>query len=252
MIPAKIRSWLDSGYVPQRLLLSGNGDLLSVALEMGAELQKISVEKLQEGLSGDTKIFRDEGLSFKIGASENPDPDTVRGMIGWVSQKPVAPYRLIILENFERMSREAPQAILKVLEEPPERACFIFTTKNHYQILDTILSRMVVVKVPEDFSLKSLLGSFSDLDFFRENIFAEFFEKKLLMENFVFIEKLDAHIKKEKNKKILWDFLSGLLFYLRDQNRGDLLDLVMETERYLRGNGNVRLGLERMIMKRIN
>lgn len=252
MIPPKIQSWLDSEYIPQRLLLSGSGDLLEVAFEIGALLQKTPLKKLRENLSADTKVFQDGGESFKIGATENPDPDTVRGMISWISQKPVAPYRLIILENFERMSREAPQAILKILEEPPEKACFIFTTKNHYQILNTILSRMVVVKIPSNFSLQADIGEdIRDLDFFRDNIFVEFFNKEFLMDNFLFIEALDTSIKKQKNKKKLWDFLSGLLFHLQDQRREDLLHLGLETEQYLRGNGNVRLGLERMIMKGI-
>ena len=77
--------------------------------------------------------------------------------------KPTSPHRIIILENLERASHQAPQALLKLIEEPPPHSIFIFTTKNHHQLLDTILSRMTVIRIPhekQDFEISDEIQNF--------------------------------------------------------------------------------------------
>ena len=133
MLPTKIEQWLKNNYCPQRLLLSGpNG--LAVAFEIAKRYGAVDAKMLAQNIHTDTLILRDEGTSFKIGEDQSRDPNSARGLITWVSQKPVAKHRLIILENFERASREAPQALLKILEEPPPQALFLFTTQNHHRV----------------------------------------------------------------------------------------------------------------------
>ena len=155
MIP-KIQKWIDKKTFPQRVLLSGTGNLIDIAIQIASQLQKSPESKITGGSHEDTIIFRDTGKSFKIKFSDAAKKDgqnefeNVQGMIKWISQKPIENnYRIVILENFERATRDSPHSILKILEEPPPKAIFLLTTKNHYQIMETILSRMTVVRISD-------------------------------------------------------------------------------------------------------
>jgi DNA polymerase-3 subunit delta' len=56
-----------------------------------------------------------------------------------------ADYKVYILGNCQCMSESAQNAILKILEEPPEYALFILTTTTKSALLETVLSRSVVI-----------------------------------------------------------------------------------------------------------
>jgi DNA polymerase-3 subunit delta' len=64
--------------------------------------------------------------------------------------------RIIIVEHCGKMTHEAQNAFLKLLEEPPEDAVIILTASNSNQLLPTILSRVVVVNIskPAETELK--------------------------------------------------------------------------------------------------
>lgn len=50
-------------------------------------------------------------------------------------------YKILYLENIERLSVPALNSILKILEEPPRNTLFFLTTSNINNVLDTIISR---------------------------------------------------------------------------------------------------------------
>ena len=52
-----------------------------------------------------------------------------------------------LLPNAEKMHKSAKNALLKVTEEPPSRAYFIFTTNDFNRIPDTLISRAFVLKM---------------------------------------------------------------------------------------------------------
>lgn len=56
-----------------------------------------------------------------------------------------ADYKIFILGNCQSMSVEAQNAILKILEEPPAYALFLLTVTNKSAMLETVLSRCVVI-----------------------------------------------------------------------------------------------------------
>lgn len=58
-------------------------------------------------------------------------------------------YRAVIINQAERMSREAANALLKTLEEPPFRAILILITTSLDALLPTIKSRCQVIKFVE-------------------------------------------------------------------------------------------------------
>lgn len=55
-------------------------------------------------------------------------------------------YKIFIIDEVHMLSKQAFNALLKTLEEPPERVIFILATTEINKILDTILSRCQIFK----------------------------------------------------------------------------------------------------------
>lgn len=60
-----------------------------------------------------------------------------------------ADYKVYILGNASSMGREAQNALLKTLEEPPARVVIILTVSSKTLLLDTVLSRSVIFTLDE-------------------------------------------------------------------------------------------------------
>lgn len=75
--------------------------------------------------------------------------DDVRAQIsGDVGIKPYAsPYKIYIMNEAEKMTTQAQNALLKTLEEPPEYVVIMLLTTNVNALLPTILSRCVVLNM---------------------------------------------------------------------------------------------------------
>ncbi|MCF7830639.1 hypothetical protein K9M41_01405 [Candidatus Gracilibacteria bacterium] len=250
MIPPKIQKWLQAEVFPQRVLLSGGNNAVGIALEIASSLQQTNREKIERGIHSDTLVFRDIGKSFKIDWSDTAKKDgqgeyeNVRGMVRWAYQKPnEGKYRIVILENFERVSNVAPHALLKLIEEPPVNAIFLFTTRNHHQLLDTIISRMTVVRLPHE-----------EEDFVIRDEIQEFLEGKNLIKKFQTIETLNKSSRDNTDKKIdrtvFFDFLEDTICHARFFERHHShLDLLFETHSAITQNINPRFALERLAVK---
>ena len=209
------KKWVAKNIFPPRLLLSGDAEkTLQIAIEIAAALQKVDPKKIENGQNLDTTIFADTGKSFKIsidGAKKDDqaEHENVRGACKWIFQKPVSAYRIMILAECSRISYAALPAFLKAIEEPPERAIFIFTTRNHHQIHETILSRMTVLRLARQ-----------DLQAPISARVREFLSGKDLISAFGIIENLEKTAKenptKKINRQIFFDFLSECLRECRD------------------------------------
>ena len=75
--------------------------------------------------------------------------DDIRAQINNdVAIKPYSsPYKVYIMNEAEKMTVQAQNAILKTLEEPPEYAVILLLTTNVNSLLPTILSRCVVLNM---------------------------------------------------------------------------------------------------------
>ena len=60
----------------------------------------------------------------------------------WAHMKSVSGKKVFIIENAECMLESVRNALLKILEEPPEDMVFILTTSNRGAVMPTILSRV--------------------------------------------------------------------------------------------------------------
>ncbi|MEI6122779.1 MAG: DNA polymerase III subunit delta [Bacteroidota bacterium] len=58
-------------------------------------------------------------------------------------------YKIILIWMVEKLFHSAAPKILKILEEPPEKTLFILISEKHEQIINTIVSRTQMVKIPK-------------------------------------------------------------------------------------------------------
>jgi len=66
-----------------------------------------------------------------------------------IQQSAIGKYKIVFIENIERMNTESANAFLKTCEEPLPKRLIIATTSNHLQLLETILSRALTIKFNE-------------------------------------------------------------------------------------------------------
>lgn len=82
----------------------------------------------------DTVIWPDQGEG-DLGV------EAVRELIAHLSQTSQSPYKLCLIENVERFTTEASNALLKLLEEPSADTIFFLTSSSLLKLLPTIISR---------------------------------------------------------------------------------------------------------------
>lgn len=73
---------------------------------------------------------------------ENLPINQIRNISSWAHLSANNGKKIVIIENAEKMIESSRNALLKILEEPPEDVVFILTTSNRGAILPTILSRV--------------------------------------------------------------------------------------------------------------
>ena len=106
--------------------------------KMAYELAKILLEIEHPENSPDYIEVFPNGNSVKV--------DQIRKLQSDIIIKPHNKYKIYILNNAEKMTVEAQNALLKTLEEPPQYAIIILVTNNKEALLDTIKSRCDIVK----------------------------------------------------------------------------------------------------------
>ncbi len=95
--------------------------------------------------------------------------DVVRDVRDSVFVQPnEADYKIYILGNCQCMSESAQNALLKVLEEPPAYVLFILTVNSKSALLETVLSRSVVISlegVPEKIAADYICSRDENIDY---------------------------------------------------------------------------------------
>ncbi len=86
-----------------------------------------------------------EGRSLdvlEIDAASNRGIDEIRGLRETVRYAPASSkFKVYIIDEVHMLTKEAFNALLKTLEEPPEHVKFMFATTEPEKVLPTILSR---------------------------------------------------------------------------------------------------------------
>ncbi len=89
------------------------------------------------------EINNGEGSPIELDAASHNSVDDIRDIIVNAQSKSIySNYKVFILDEVHALSSSAWQAMLKILEEPPEKVVFIMCTTNPEKIPATILSRV--------------------------------------------------------------------------------------------------------------
>lgn len=106
-----------------------------------------SCQKILNSSHPDILLIRPAGSIIKI--------DQVRGLIQKLSLKPYeAANRFVIIADADSMNPEAGNALLKVLEEPPDHTTIVLTAGQVSDLLPTIVSRCMHIRLrplPEEY-----------------------------------------------------------------------------------------------------
>ena len=92
----------------------------------------------------------------------------------------IRPYRsekkVYIIDDAQKMTRQAQNALLKTLEEPPSYAVIIMTTTSAEAMLPTILSRTIVlpIKPVPDEKIRNYLMRNAEIPDYRADVFTAF------------------------------------------------------------------------------
>lgn len=79
---------------------------------------------------------------IEIDAASNRGIDEIRELRDKVKFAPsIGKKKVYIIDEVHMLTREAVNALLKTLEEPPEHSIFIFATTEAHKLLDTLISR---------------------------------------------------------------------------------------------------------------
>ncbi|MFA6338698.1 MAG: DNA polymerase III subunit gamma/tau [Candidatus Paceibacterota bacterium] len=117
------------------------------------------------GKTSIARIFADEiGTKehdlYEIDAASNRGIDDIREIRDSVSTLPYeSKYKVYIVDEVHMLTKEAFNALLKTLEEPPSHAVFILATTEVHKLPDTVISRCqhFTFKKPGQKLLKSLI-----------------------------------------------------------------------------------------------
>lgn len=84
---------------------------------------------------------------YEIDAASNRGIDDIRQLREGVHASPYeSPYKVYIIDEVHMLTKEAFNALLKTLEEPPSHVLFILATTEEEKLLDTIISRCQVFR----------------------------------------------------------------------------------------------------------
>jgi len=104
------------------------------------------IDPAKIGLRLDPEILKaaesahSDALALELLVPESP-VFMLRNMRIWAQLAPTGRRRTVIIENADRMQDSARNAMLKILEEPPDTVRFILLTSRRASMLATVLSR---------------------------------------------------------------------------------------------------------------
>jgi DNA polymerase-3 subunit gamma/tau len=101
---------------------------------------------------------------YEIDAASNRGIEDIRAIREAVHTLPYrSPYKIYILDEAHMLTKDAWNALLKTLEEPPKHVIFIMATTEIEKVLDTVISRCQVFtfKKPNQKILKQVVADIS-------------------------------------------------------------------------------------------
>ncbi|WP_312372625.1 DNA polymerase III subunit delta' [Lachnoclostridium sp.] len=143
----------------------------------------------------------------------------------------VGPYKIYIIDEAEKMTEQAQNALLKTIEEPPGYAIILLLTNNSNSFLPTILSRCVLLnfKAVDKNRIKQYLVDEEHIVDYQAQISASFSGGNLgkaikyaTSERFVKMKEDIIHLMNNMEGMDLGDIAEAVKYF--SENKGDILD----------------------------
>lgn len=138
---------LEKGNLAHAYLLAGPADLgkftIAKSFAKAIQTQGLNDESLFNLNSQiDRGIHLDTMIMPRLPEEDSIKIATIRALLNNLQMTGTSKQRILVMEDIDRLTIEAANAMLKMLEEPPSKVLYIFTSSNPKQILETILSRL--------------------------------------------------------------------------------------------------------------
>ena len=167
-------------------------------------------------------LINEEGNTIRI--------DEIRKLTEKVIEKPIISDRKVyIINDAEKMTKEAQNCLLKTLEEPPEYVTIILISSNENVILNTIKSRCMMLKFKNisDENLRKFAVEILSYENLTENLLKSFggsISRTIkLKENSTKYVSLENFVKDLSKRDIIDIMVNAKIIYDKE-NIGDILD----------------------------
>jgi hypothetical protein len=145
--------------------------------------------------------------------------ETIKEVLQFASQKPhLSTKSILIIMDFELITIQAQNKLLKIIEEPPVYLHTFLATENEHQVLATIKSRCETIYLDQE---NNLSDEFPKCDLEEKeienlkNICKSIFTRKDLKKNYLRLKTLiEEEKKKHKTQKVLGNFTKIVKFFI--------------------------------------
>lgn len=232
-IKEHLRNALSSGKISHAYILNGEKssgkEFIAKVFAMALQCEKDGEEPCQECHSCKQALSGNHPDIISV-VHEKPNTisvDDIRAQVNNdVGIKPYSgPYKIYIINEAEKMTPQAQNAILKTLEEPPAYAVILLLTSNVDSLLPTILSRCVVLNMkpaPDDLVKKYLMEQMKVPDY-KAEICVAFARGN--------VGKAKALASSEDFENVKAEALS-LLKYIRDMELNEIIAAIKKITEY--------------------
>ena len=157
----------------------------------------------------DFYVINEDGENIKI--------ETIREITEKVIEKPIISNKKVyIINDCDKMTKEAQNCLLKTLEEPPEFITIILISSNENIILNTIKSRCMTIK-------------FKNIE---DNLLAEYAKNVIGYENLSknLLKSFDGSIGKAIKVKDNKEKYEAIDLLVSDLERKDIIDIFLDAK----------------------
>ena len=213
----------------------------------------------------DITIIDEEEKSIKT--------ETIKEMVKGVYEKPIkSSKKVYIINDSQKMTKEAQNSLLKTLEEPPEYVVIILITENENLLLNTIKSRCTKIKFNSlsNNQIKQILNESSLSETVLElaegsvskaltaqgkveifNSVKDTFSNLEKISIIDLLNKKDVIFKDKESIEEILNYINIILFNKTKENTKyiDCISIVEETKDRLKKNSNYDMSIDNLLLK---